>query len=549
MADVGLRPTVPGADDNLSGVAGLLCAARALAADPPQDRRVLLLSTGAAESFLEGMIRFGERHFARLPARQTWLLCLESVGSPALFTLDGEGFLRLRRDAAGPAGALAAEARRLRVRRSATASPRATRSRCARRLPDGRAELDGRQQGAVALPLAERPPSGGSPAVDRRGGAAGRGVRAAPERRRQPRGRGPAPRWRTVRARLIDHAEAAGGDAAHGDTGEDPEPSDPRLRRDEPRAGTSRAMASLGRTGLDVFPLCLGGNVFGWTADEPQSHAILDAYTAAGGNFVDTANSYLVEHGRSETIIGRWLAARDDRHAIVLATKVGGGRGAVRNLRAETIEREAHASLERLQTDRIDLYYAHFDDEQTPLEETLRAFDALVQAGVVRHLGASNYSPERLTAALELQREHGLAEFTVLQPHYNLVERDAERTLLPVADGWDLAVLPYYGLAKGFLTGKYRPGGAAVESQRAEGARAYLERGGAAVLEALDEVAAAHDTTVAAVALAWLRAHPRVVAPIASARTTEQLEQILPSATLELTDAEIDRLSGATAPV
>ena len=310
----------------------------------------------------------------------------------------------------------------------------------------------------------------------------------------------------------------------------------------------SPAMASLGRTGLDVFPLCLGGNVFGWTADEPQSQAILDAYTAAGGNFVDTANSYLVEHGRSETIIGRWLAARGNRDAVVLATKVGGGRGAVRNLRAETIEREAHASLERLQTDRVDLYYAHFDDEETPLEETLRAFDALVQAGVVRHLGASNYSPERLTAALQLQREHGLAEFTVLQPHYNLVERDAERTLLPVADAWDLAVLPYYGLAKGFLTGKYRPGGAAVESQRAEGARAYLERGGAAVLEALDEVAAVHDTTVAAVALAWLRAHPRVVAPIASARTTEQLEQILPSATLELTGAEVDRLSGAAAP-
>jgi aryl-alcohol dehydrogenase-like predicted oxidoreductase len=306
-------------------------------------------------------------------------------------------------------------------------------------------------------------------------------------------------------------------------------------------------MTSLGRTDLDVFPVCLGGNVFGWTADEPQSHAILDAYAAAGGNFVDTANSYLVEHGGSETIIGRWLAARGHRDEIVLATKVGGGRGAVRNLRTETIEREAQASLERLQTDRIDLYYAHFDDQETPLEESLRAFDALVQAGIVRHLGASNYSAERLTGALELQREHGLAEFTVLQPHYNLVERGAERTVLPVADAWDLAVLPYYGLAKGFLTGKYRPGGEAVESPRAAAARAYLERGGAAVLEALDEVAAAHDTTVAAVALAWLRAHPRVVAPIASARTAEQLEQILPAATLELTSAEVDRLSGTAA--
>ena len=305
-------------------------------------------------------------------------------------------------------------------------------------------------------------------------------------------------------------------------------------------------MISLGRTDLDVFPICLGGNVFGWTADEPQSRAILDAYTGAGGNFIDTANSYLIEHGRSETIIGRWMADRGTRDQIVLATKVGGGRGAVRNLRAETIEREAHASLERLQTDRIDLYYAHFDDEETPLEESLRAFDALVQAGTVGQIAASNYTSERLTAALELQREVGLAEFTALQPHYNLVERDFERTLLPVADAWDLAVVPYYGLAKGFLTGKYRPGGEAVESARSEGASAYLASGGAAVLEALDDVAAAHETTVPAVALAWLLAHPRVVAPIASARTAEQLEQILPAATLQLTPAEVDRLSGTT---
>jgi aryl-alcohol dehydrogenase-like predicted oxidoreductase len=301
-------------------------------------------------------------------------------------------------------------------------------------------------------------------------------------------------------------------------------------------------MAPLGRTDLDVFGLCLGGNVFGWTADEEQSRAVLDAYVGAGGNFVDTANSYLVEHGRSETIIGRWLADRGNRDDAVVATKVGGGRGAVRNLRAETIETEARASLERLQTDRIDLYYAHFDDEATPLEESLRAFDALVRAGTVRHLGASNYSPQRLTAALELQRELGLAEFTVLQPHYNLVERDFEHTMLPIAEAWDLAVLPYFALAKGFLTGKYRPGGEAVESARAEGARAYLDKGGAEVLAALDDVAAAHDTTVAAVALAWLRAQPRVVAPIASARTTGQLEEILPAATLELTPAELERL-------
>jgi aryl-alcohol dehydrogenase-like predicted oxidoreductase len=304
-------------------------------------------------------------------------------------------------------------------------------------------------------------------------------------------------------------------------------------------------MALLGRTDLDVYPICLGGNVFGWTADEPQSRAVLDAYVDAGGNFIDTANSYLVEHGRSETILGRWLADRGNRDELVVATKVGGGRGPVRNLRAETIEQEAHASLERLQTGYIDLYYAHFDDEETPLEESLRAFDALVRAGTVRHIGASNYTPQRVTTALELQREHGLAEFTVLQPHYNLVERDFERTLLPVADAWDLAVLPYFALAKGFLTGKYRPGGEAVESERAQAAGAYLDSGGAAVLGALDEVAMAHDTAVAAVALAWLLARPHVVAAIASARTTEQLAQILPAATVQLTPAEVDRLSGA----
>lgn len=302
-------------------------------------------------------------------------------------------------------------------------------------------------------------------------------------------------------------------------------------------------MAVLGRTGIDVFPLCLGGNVFGWTADESQSIAVLDAYAEAGGNFIDTANSYTIEHGRSETIIGRWMAGRGNRKEVVVATKVGGGRGAVRNLRAQNIRSEAHASLQRLQTDYIDLYYAHFDDEETPLEESLRAFDALVREGTVRHIGSSNYAPERLTAALELQREHGLAEFTVLQPHFNLVEREFERSLAPIAEAWDLAVLPYYALASGFLTGKYRAGGAAVESARAERARGYLEKGGEAVLEALDEVAAAHETTVAAVALAWLRAQPLIVAPIASARTTDQLEQILPAATLELAPAEVERLS------
>jgi aryl-alcohol dehydrogenase (NADP+) len=305
-------------------------------------------------------------------------------------------------------------------------------------------------------------------------------------------------------------------------------------------------MPTLGRTGLDVFPICLGGNVFGWTADEGESFEVLDAYVEAGGNFIDTANSYLVEHGASERIIGRWMAERGNRDELVIATKVGGGRGAVRSLSAATIERESRASLERLQTDRIDLYYAHFDDEDTQLGETLRAFDELVQKGSVRANGASNYTPERLTEALEYQQEKGLTVWTALQPLYNLVERGFERTLLPVADAWDLAVLPYYGLAKGFLTGKYRSGGKKVDSQRAEGAGAYLDERGEAVLEALDEVASAHDAPVAAVALAWLLAHPRVQAPIASARTVQQLEEILPAATLELTPQELDRLSATT---
>jgi aryl-alcohol dehydrogenase-like predicted oxidoreductase len=307
-------------------------------------------------------------------------------------------------------------------------------------------------------------------------------------------------------------------------------------------------MPLLGRTGLDVFPICLGGNVFGWTADERESFAVLDAYVEAGGDFIDTANSYLIKGGESETIIGRWLRERANRDKIKVATKVGGGKGPTRNLRPDNVKAQAEASLERLQTDRIDVYYAHFDDEDTPLEDTLRAFDALVASGKVLHVAASNYSPERLNRALEIQRENGLAEFTVLQPHYNLVERDFERTLLPVADAWQLAVCPYFALAKGFLTGKYRPGGKAVESQRADAARAYLDNGGEAVLEALDEVADQHDAQPAAIAIAWLLAHPRVVAPVASARTPEQLEAILPAARIELTPEQLNRLSATTTP-
>ena len=288
--------------------------------------------------------------------------------------------------------------------------------------------------------------------------------------------------------------------------------------------------------------------MFGWGADEPESRDVLDAYVAAGGNFIDTANSYLVEHGRSETILGRWLKDRGNRDQVVLATKVGGGRDPrYRNLKPENIRSEAHASLDRLQTDRIDLYYAHYDDKETPLEESLRAFDDLVKEGLVRYIAASNYTPDRLTEALIVQRDLGLAPFVALQPHYNLVERSYEQTLAPVATAWDLAVLPYYALASGFLTGKYRDGGQSVDSVRAQSAGKYLNPAGQAVLKALDQVASAHGTTVAAVAIAWLLTRPTVTAPIASARTTEQLAQILPAADLKLAPDEIDLLSSATA--
>jgi aryl-alcohol dehydrogenase-like predicted oxidoreductase len=308
-------------------------------------------------------------------------------------------------------------------------------------------------------------------------------------------------------------------------------------------------MTKLGTSDLDVSRLCLGGNVFGWTADEVQSFAVLDAYAQAGGNFLDTADVYSAWHegnsgGESETIIGKWLAARGNRDDIVVATKVGMLSG-LDNLKAETVETAANASLKRLGTDHIDLYYAHKDDPETPLEETLAAFDRLVRAGKVRHIAASNYSAPRLAEALAVSEREGLAEFVALQPGYNLVSRDEyEGELADVVAGAGLAAVPYYGLARGFLTGKYRPG-AQVDSPRAGGASAHLDERGLRVLSALDEIAAAHGTTVAAVALAWLAAQPTVAAPIASARTPEQLADLLPVNDLELTDDEVKRLTTA----
>ena len=304
----------------------------------------------------------------------------------------------------------------------------------------------------------------------------------------------------------------------------------------------------LADTELDVFRLCLGGNVFGWTLDEERSFAVLDAYVQAGGNFIDTADIYGrrgAGTGSSEQIIGRWIAARGNREELVIATKLGMGQDPP-GLSAEAIERGAARSLERLGVDTIDLYYAHQDDPDTPLEETLGAFQRLIDAGSIRYAAASNYSAARLEEAIRLGERDGLARYVALQPHYNLMERDYESELAPLCERHGLACIPYYGLARGFLTGKYREGGAEVESPRAAGVRqSYLNARGVAVLEALDEVAAAHGASVAAVALAWLRSQPTVLAPIASASTPEQLRELLPGAELELTPAELERLSTA----
>lgn len=303
----------------------------------------------------------------------------------------------------------------------------------------------------------------------------------------------------------------------------------------------------LGRTDLLVHPLCLGGNVFGWTIDEAQSFAVLDAYAAAGGNFIDTADVYSAwvpgnQGGESETIIGRWMQSRGARDRTIVATKVGSAPG-VKGLAAATIAQAADASLRRLATDRIDLYFAHIDDATTPLEETLSAFDGLVKAGKVRHIAASNYSAARLAEALAISDRNGLTRYAVLQPHYNLAHRhDYEGALqdLCVRDG--IACVPYFALAMGFLTGKYRPGGV-VDSPRAQGAGQYLDARGLRLLAELDTLAAAHHTTVAAVALAWLSQQPSVTAPIASARTPAQLAEWLPAASLTLTPSEVARLS------
>jgi len=307
-------------------------------------------------------------------------------------------------------------------------------------------------------------------------------------------------------------------------------------------------MRTIGGTDLSVFELCLGTNPFGWTAGEQESFEVLDAYVAAGGNFIDTADAYSAwadghVGGESETVIGRWLAARGGRDQLVIATKVGSLGG----LSAENIHARVDDCLERLGVDHVDLLYAHRDDPDTELEESVRAFDDVIKAGKARYLAISNYEPDRLEEAIAITEREGLAKFLVLQPQYNLLERSYEQTRAGLVERYGLACVPYFALAKGFLTGKYRPGQAGVSERGRLDGSAYMDDRGWRALAAVDEVAAAHGTTDSAVALAWLLAQPTVLAPISSARTAEQLAQQLPMVRLELSDAELERLGVAAA--
>lgn len=311
---------------------------------------------------------------------------------------------------------------------------------------------------------------------------------------------------------------------------------------------------ALGGSGIEVAPLAFGGNVFGWTADEAASFRLLDAFVDAGFNLVDTADVYSRwvpgnEGGESEAILGRWLRQSGKRDRVVVATKVGMDLGEGRSgLSARRIRQAVDDSLRRLQVDVIDLYQAHKDDPATPLDETLGAFASLVKEGKVRAIGASNYSGARLAEALEVSRTHGLPSYVTLQPHYNLLVREEfERDLLPVCERAGLGVIPYYSLASGFLTGKYRSEADLSKTRgRGESVRKHLNARGLGVVAALDAVAGRHGATPAQVALAWLMARPTITAPIASATSVEQLDELLGSARLRLEPADLSQLDGAS---
>lgn len=311
----------------------------------------------------------------------------------------------------------------------------------------------------------------------------------------------------------------------------------------------------LGRSGLSIPPLVLGGNVFGWTADRAQSFRILDAALDYGLTAIDTADMYSAwvpgnQGGESETIIGEWLTQRGNRDRITLFTKVGMAMGDGRKgLSPDWIRHEIEASLRRLKTDHVDLYQAHQDDPDTPLEETLETFAALIREGKVRALGASNYTADRLREALDVSEKHKLPRYESLQPHYNLIERsDYESGLEKVAADAGLGVIPYYALASGFLTGKYRSEADLKDRARADGVRAYVtsERG-QKILGALDAVSSRHDVNPTQVALAWAIARPSITAPIVSASRPEQIADLARAGTLSLTADDIKALDEASA--
>jgi aryl-alcohol dehydrogenase (NADP+) len=302
----------------------------------------------------------------------------------------------------------------------------------------------------------------------------------------------------------------------------------------------------LGRTDLQVFPLCLGCNVFGWTANRDATFAVLDRYAEAGGNFIDTADLYPPGGvpGESERMIGEWLSSRGTRSEMVIATKVGQFPG-LQGLSEKNVQKAVENSLQRLQIDYVDLLHAHADDRYTPLEESLGVFTRLVESGVVRYIAASNFRPRRLDLALRAAEELGCAKFAVLATHYSLLEReDYERNFRSLCEDRGLACVPYWGLEQGFLTGKYSGSSASVDSPKAGGARANLfdPRSGP-LLQALARIAADHDASMSAVALSWLARQRTVTAPVASARTPEQLEDLLEVAHLDLSSTELRTLA------
>lgn len=313
---------------------------------------------------------------------------------------------------------------------------------------------------------------------------------------------------------------------------------------------------TFGKTDLTVSPIAFGGNVFGWTLDEQQSFKILDAFIDAGFNFIDTADVYSAwvpgnKGGESETIIGNWIKKRGRRDDLVIATKLGvdmsDGNGK-KNLSAAYMKDAVEASLKRLQTDHIDLYFSHYDDENTTVQETMEAFNQLITEGKVRYIAASNLSADRIAESNRFAAENKLAGYVGIQPLFNLYDRETfEQEYLPLVEKEELAVANYYALASGFLTGKYRSEADLNKSPRGGGIKKYLNDRGFAILKALDEVSAQYDTKPASVALAWLIAHPFVTAPIASATTLDQLDALVKAVQLELSDEAIYLLNKASA--